>query len=316
MKCSVLMPVYNAVAHLAVAIESILGQNDPNFEFLIVDDCSTDGSANVIRRYAASDARIRPIFHRTNAGVAATLDEGLAEARSGLVVRMDSDDVALPERIGRQVEFLRERPEVAVAGSFVYHMGRRPADDRLVRLPVEHDEIVRTLDSENCIYHPSVILRRDAVLALGGYRLEFRHSEDYDLWLRTAKVHRLANIPEPLLRYRFSVSGQSLGDRWHQARYAQMATIANRHPEWGLDRVRLEAGTELERIGKGWFLEDVARGTMRELIGLRLYGDALRILGSYSRQLEPRRAIRLIREFRVELMRGGFRGAGKAGPAS
>jgi glycosyltransferase involved in cell wall biosynthesis len=305
------MPVYNAGAVLPMAIESILGQDEPDFEFLIFDDGSTDDSAGVIRRYAASDARIRPIFHGRNAGVPATLNEGLAAARSDLVVKMDQDDAALPKRIGTQVKFLRERPEVAVAGSFVYHMGRRPADDRLVRLPVEHEEIARALDRENCIYHPSVIVRRDAILSLGGYRKEFRNSEDYDLWLRVAKVYRLANIPEPLLRYRLSVHGESLGRKWHQVRYARMALIASRHPEWSLDRVRGEAGVELERIGKSWFLEDVARGTIRELIGLRLYGDALRILWSYSRQLEPKRTIGLIREFRVELMRGGFRGAGK-----
>ncbi len=311
MRCSVLLPVYNGGEFLHVAIESVLKQDDPDFELLLIDDCSTDQSAQVIRRYAASDGRIRPIYHRQNAGLAATLNEGLREARGDLVVRMDQDDVALAKRIGTQVEFMHRRPDVAVAGSFVYHMGRRPADDRLVELPVEHEEIVRTLARENCIYHPSAILRRERILSLGGYRAEFRNSEDYDLWLRVAKVYRLANLPEPLLRYRFSVTGMTLGRKWQQALYTKMAVIANRHPERSLDQVRQEADAELESLGKGWFLEQVARGTIQELIRLRLFGDALRVLWTFSRQLDRKRVMPLIRDFGGALLRTWFRRAHK-----
>jgi glycosyltransferase involved in cell wall biosynthesis len=312
MRCSVLLPVYNGGAFLHLAIESILKQDDPDFEFLLIDDCSTDQSAKVIRHYAASDGRIRPVFHRENAGLASTLNEGLREARSDLIVRMDQDDVALAKRIGTQVEFMHGRSDIAVAGSFVYHMGRRPADDHLVQLPAEHEEIVRTLARENCIYHPSAILRREPILSLGGYRAEFRNSEDYDLWLRVAKVYKLANIPEPLLRYRFSVTGLTLGRKWQQALYTKMAAISSRHPEWSLDRVRQAAEGELESRGKGWFLEQVARGTMEELIRLRLLGDALRILWTYSRQLDRHRAIPLVNHFGRTLLRSWFRGAGEA----
>ena len=311
MRCSVLLPVYNGGEFLHVAIESVLKQDDPDFELLLIDDCSTDQSAQVIRRYAASDGRIRPIYHRQNAGLAATLNEGLREARGDLVVRMDQDDVALAKRIGTQVEFMHRRPDVAVAGSFVYHMGRRPADDRLVELPVEHEEIVRTLDRENCIYHPSVILRRERILSLGGYRAEFRNSEDYDLWLRVAKVYRLANLPEPLLRYRFSVTGMTLGRKWQQALYTKMAVIASRHPERSLDQVRQEADAEREAMGKGWFLEQVARGTIQELIRLRLFGDALSVLWTFSRQLDRKRVMPLVRDFGGTLLRTWFRGARK-----
>jgi glycosyltransferase involved in cell wall biosynthesis len=311
MRCSVLLPVYNGGAFLHLAIESILKQDDSDFEFLLIDDCSTDHSAEIIHHYAESDGRIRPIFHRENAGLAATLNEGLQEARSDLIVRMDQDDVALAKRIGTQVEFMHGRPDIAVAGSFVYHMGRRPTDDRLVRLPAEHEEIVRTLARENCIYHPSVIMRRERILSLGGYRAEFRNSEDYDLWLRVAKVYRLANIPEPLLRYRFSVTGMTLGRKWQQALYTKMAVISSRHPERSLDQVRQEAAAELESRGKGWFLEQVARGTIQELICLRLFGDALRTLWRFSRQVDRNRVMPLVRDFGGALLRTWFRGARK-----
>jgi glycosyltransferase involved in cell wall biosynthesis len=312
MRCSVLLPVYNGGAFLQLAIESILNQDERDFEFLLIDDCSTDQSAKIIRHYAESDGRIRPVFHRENAGLAATLNEGLREARSDLIVRMDQDDVALAKRIGTQVEFMSERPEIAVAGSFVYHMGLRPADDRLVQLPIKHEEIVRTLDRENCIYHPSVILRRERILSLGGYRAEFRNSEDYDLWLRVAKVYQLANIPEPLLRYRFSVSGMTLGRKWQQALYTHMAVISSRYPERSLDQVRQEAEGELESLGKEWFLEQVARGTIEELIRLRLFGDALRTLWTFSRQVDRNRVMPLVRDFGGTLLRTWFRGAGEA----
>ena len=186
-------------------IDSAAGR--PRLRILLIDDRSTDGSAEIIRHYAACDERIRPIFHRENAGLAATLNEGLKEARNDLIVRMDQDDVALAKRIGAQVEFMLERPEIAVAGSFVYHMGRRPADDHLVRVPAGHEELVRTLARENCIYHPSVIMRRQQILNPGGYRAEFHNSEDYDLWLRVAEVSRLANLPGALAALPF------LGDR-------------------------------------------------------------------------------------------------------
>ena len=312
MKCSVLLPVYNAGAALPAAIESILNQDEADFEFLIIDDCSTDDSANVIRRYAASDARIRPLFHDRNAGLPVTLNEGIAAARSGLVVRMDQDDVAMRNRIGAQVEFMQRHPEVAVAGSFVYHMGRRPADDCLVTVPTGHDEIVRTLERKNCIYHSSTILRRDAILGLGGYRVEFWNSEDYDLWLRAAKVHQLANIPEPLLRYRLSVKGMTFSRQWQQELYASMALLSSRDPGRSIDDIRREAEAQLKVLGEEWLLDRLARGSIEELIGLRLFEDAFRVLLTFSRRLGPRRAVPLVRQFGRAMLRANFRGGGKA----
>jgi glycosyltransferase involved in cell wall biosynthesis len=312
MKCSVLFPVYNGGAFLGPAIESILEQDFRDFEVLLIDDCSTDRSAEIIRRYASSDQRIRPVFHRENAGLSATLNEGLKEAHSDLIVRMDQDDVALPRRIGAQLDFMLARPDVAVAGSFVYHMGRRPSDDHLVRLPVEHEEISRTLERENCIYHPSVIMRRQQILDLGGYRAEFRNSEDYDLWLRAAKVHRLANIAEPLLRYRFSVTGMTLSRKWQQTLYMRMAMISGRDPARSLDQVRELAAAELEVLGKEAFLEQVARGTIQELIRLRLTGDALRVLWNFSWQLDRSRTVPLVRDFGSAALRTWLHPAGNA----
>jgi len=302
MKCTVLLPVYSGGGYLAAAIESILQQDEPDFEFLIIDDCSLDGSADVIRGYAATDQRIRAIFHERNSGLAATLNEGLANTRCELVARMDQDDEALPHRLSTQLRFMNARPDVAVAGAFVYHMGRTPAYDRLVKLPVEHPEIVAALSKENCIYHPSVMLRKSPILALGGYRPEYKNSEDYNLWLRTAKQHRLANIPVPLLRYRFSTDGMTLGRKWQQILFTRMALVSDRRPEWSLEEVQREAEAEVEKMGKDDFLETVARGTITELLRLDLRSDALRVLWIFSRQLGNGPAIRLVTSFGFEFL--------------
>src|SRR3989442_8482384 len=102
MKCTVLLPVFNGAGTLAQAIESILSQSEEDFEFLIIDDKSSDGSAEIIRTYMDRDARVQGIFHQTNQGLAATLNEGLERAGADLVVRMDQDDESLPERIRLQ----------------------------------------------------------------------------------------------------------------------------------------------------------------------------------------------------------------------
>ena len=293
MKCSVLLPVYNAGEPLREAIESILSQDEPDFEFLIIEDGSTDGSAAMIRSFAQTDARIRAIFHQRNAGLAATLNEGLHEARCDFVARMDQDDVALPNRLSTQIRFLRTRPQVAVAGSFVYHMGRTPQLDRLVRLPVEHEGIAGTLPRNNCLYHPSVMLRRDLILSLGGYRADFHNAEDYDLWLRTSRAYQLANIPIPLLRYRFSATGMTLGKKWQQAFYAKMAMVSHRCPEWSIEEVRKQAALDLERLDKSDFLFGVVRGTTEELRLLGQEEDARRTWWLFFHQLGFRQKLRL-----------------------
>jgi glycosyltransferase involved in cell wall biosynthesis len=297
MKCSVLLPVYNAGPPLRTAIESVLSQDEPDFEFLIIDDASSDESAHVTREYAARDGRIRAIFHEKNRGLSATLNEGLEKASSEFVVRMDQDDESLPSRIGLQTRFLRTRCRVVVAGTFVYHMGRRPKYDRMVTLPTDHEEIMHTLGRHNCIYHPSVILRKSKILALGGYRSEFKNAEDYDLWMRAGRVYELANIPLPLLRYRFSTTGMTLGKKWQQMFWIQMAVLSHKNPGRGYDELVKAVNEEIERMDKQWFLQQVALGTIQELTRLRLWRDALKVFLMFSRELGPRRNLEVASQF-------------------
>ena len=294
---SVLIPVYNAASTLGQAIRSILTQNFTDFELLIIDDGSTDGSPAVIKDYAEQDPRIRTVFHAQNQGLAATLNEGLRLAQGAFVARMDNDDEALRERLGVQTEFLHAHPDIAVVGSWVYHMGNsvggensetvglKQPRDHLVTLPTDHEAIEQALKQYNCLYHPSVMFRREAILAAGGYRAEFKNAEDYDLWLRISQQAQLANIAQPLLRYRFSLSGMTLGRKWQQLYYVYLAQVVNQSPDLPFTEAQVRAQAQLDATDKQHFLTQVAIGTVDELTLLQQWGDALKLIRKFRLEI-------------------------------
>lgn len=201
---SVVMSVYNAERFLAEAIESICAQTFDQFEFLILDDGSTDSTAAIVQAYAARDSRIRPIM-RENRGLVASLNQLLAEAKAPLVARMDGDDIARPDRFATQLAFLAEHPDHGVVGCWSEDMDEDggPYLSEMREHPVHNAEFQYNVRHGGpLLCHPSVIYRRDLVLAQGGYHAAFRHCEDFDLWLRLASVTRIANIPQRLIRYR------------------------------------------------------------------------------------------------------------------
>jgi glycosyltransferase involved in cell wall biosynthesis len=199
---SVLMPVHNAERYLAEAVESILGQTFSDFEFLIIDDGSTDRSPAMLDRYASGDPRIR-LTSRPNTGYAVALNELLGQARGELVARMDADDVALPERFARQVEYLRAHPKVVCVGSAVRFIDSAGRFLRERHPGMEHELIQeRALAGDCALNHPSVMMRRAAVEAVGGYHVEFVPAEDLDLWLRLGEIGRLTNLADVLMQYR------------------------------------------------------------------------------------------------------------------
>lgn len=203
---SVAMSVYNGESFLAEAIESVLTQSFRDFEFLVLDDGSRDGSAAIIRRYAAADPRIRPIM-RENRGLVASLNQLIAEARAPLIARMDDDDICLPDRFERQVNFLGENPDYGVVGTWSEDIDSegRPIFVTGKDHPLTHEDVLQAIDSgRQALCHPSVMYRRDIVREVGGYHAAFHHCEDLDLWLRLAGRTRLGNIPERLVQYRRS----------------------------------------------------------------------------------------------------------------
>lgn len=205
-KISVAMSVYNNAPHLEAAIESILAQTEGDFEFLILNDGSTDGSGDIIDRFALRDRRVRPI-HQQNKGLVFSLNRLLREARSPLIARMDGDDISLPTRFEKQVEFLSEHPDHGVVGTWATCIDEAGAvRGNCGEKPLTHEQIVASLEQGPLLCHPSVIMRREVVIGAGGYRAAYRHCEDYDLWLRLSGRTRLGNLAERLILYRHSDS--------------------------------------------------------------------------------------------------------------
>jgi glycosyltransferase involved in cell wall biosynthesis len=200
---SVAMSVYNGESHLSLAIESILGQTFTDFEFLILNDGSKDGSRAIIDAYAASDPRIRAI-HRENRGLVVSLNQLVDEARAPLVARMDADDICLPERFAKQMAFLSANPDHGVIGTWTSDIDEygAPYSIKGADHPIDHQAFVAGIGNGPMLCHPSVIMRRDLVLSVGGYHAAFKHCEDFDLWLRLAGITKMCSLPERLVRYR------------------------------------------------------------------------------------------------------------------
>ncbi len=225
---SVALSVYNGAPYLAGAIESICAQTFADFEFLILDDGSTDASGAIARGYAARDSRIR-VIARENRGLVASLNQLLAEARAPWIARMDADDVCLPERFARQMEFLRAHPDHGVIGSDAWHFGAdgEPiADHSGLTRPLTHAAICANFEAGRTMLHNAVIYRRADVLKVGGYHTPFAHAEDYDLWLRLSQVTKLANLPEQLVGYRLYPGSVSNRHQIAQTRNAALAWLA------------------------------------------------------------------------------------------
>lgn len=195
---TVLMPVYNGEPYLRAAIDSILNQSFTDFEFLIINDGSTDQSLKTIK--SCKDRRIRLVNQRSNQGLIATLNRGFAVAKGRLIARMDCDDISMPERLSKQVAFMEEHPEVGVCGSWIeYFMGK----ELVMNFPVSHEEIVQAMPYFNPMAHPTLVIRREVLQTQSVlFDAAYPHVEDYELWTRLAQVTRFANLPEVLLKYR------------------------------------------------------------------------------------------------------------------
>jgi glycosyltransferase involved in cell wall biosynthesis len=199
-RVSVVMGVHNGERFLAEAIDSILHQTFADFEFIIIDDGSTDHTDDILAR--SSDRRLR-IFRQSNVGLTRSLNRGLGLARGEYLARMDADDVAHPGRFEAQVGFLETHPNVVAVGT-----GYRQADltrghARDVVPPLDNASIRRAMIAGNPLCHPSVMMRKAALDAVGGYDESFRYSQDYELWSRLAQVGQLANLPDILLTRRY-----------------------------------------------------------------------------------------------------------------
>ncbi len=206
---SVVMCVYNGARFLAQAINSIRAQTFRSFEFVIVDDGSTDDTPRILAEHAASDGRIR-VLPQENQGLIAALNRGIACAQAELIARMDADDVAKPYRFEMQLDFLSGRPWIALLGGAVEIIDAGGRVLNTIRVPLDPDHVRREMLEYRCaLAHPTVIFRRRAFERAGGFRKAYRHAEDYDLWLRMTERCQAANLDDVLLGYRWHPKGVS-----------------------------------------------------------------------------------------------------------
>ena len=211
---SVLMPVYNTSPYLRDAITSVLGQTFGDFELIVVDDGSTDGSREIAEELTRDESRLR-VFERSRLGVARVLNEGLQLCRSPLIARMDSDDIALPQRFEWQLAYLSERSDCVIVGGQADMIDEDGDPFGWLNTPLDHDDIVAGLEKgEGAIVHSTAVYRAAAVRDVGGYRAD-RLAEDVDLFIRLAGEGRVANLSRQLLHYR--KREDSVTSRWDDA---------------------------------------------------------------------------------------------------
>ncbi|GIQ58567.1 glycosyl transferase [Flavobacterium collinsii] len=196
-KITVLMPVYNCEPFIKEAIDSILNQTFSNFEFIIIDDASTDSTVSIIKTY--NDPRIKLIIKPDNLGLTNSLNYGLSIAKGEYIARMDGDDISLPERFAKQVVFLDKNPETVLIGAYFKIIGK----DKIITVPEYHEDIKLAMLKDCCIGHPTVMMRKSCLDKFSlRYDEKKEPAEDYDLWTRFLNVGKLYNLQEVLLNYR------------------------------------------------------------------------------------------------------------------
>jgi hypothetical protein len=229
---SILMSVFNGGPYLEPAISGLLGQTLRDFELVVLDNGSTDGSSGVLRSF--NDPRLRLISVEKTIPRTAALNVGLRETRGELVAVQDADDTSLPDRLEKQAAFMEAHPEVALVGSWVEFISENGGNVGFFEPPTTHEAMLDTSRSSNPIAHSSVMFRRSAVVALGGYPKEYVYAQDFALWVRLMRFHKAANLPIPLVKFRIHSGQMSSAPELRLIRTRELVQVlmeAASHPE-------------------------------------------------------------------------------------
>ena len=244
-KVTVLMPVYNGEKYLHEAIKSILNQTFMDFEFIIIHDPSTDRTAEILQSY--HDPRIKIINNEKNIGLTRSLNKGLKIARGEYIARMDADDVSIPERLEKEVNFLNQNRNIGLVGTYYLLINENGNVLHAVRPLTDDRELKEKLFIENQFGHGSVMFRRECIEKVGFYREEIEPAEDHDLWLRIAEFFEVANIPEFLYKWRLNFNSVSVARKKQQEKYALLAIeLAKERKQFGKDRLQTRSRQEID----------------------------------------------------------------------
>jgi len=263
---SVLMPVHNGARFVVEALESILRQTFGNFEFIIVDDGSTDTTPSILRDYAERDRRIVSLRNPENIGIARTLNRGLQVARGKFVARQDADDISLPERLRSQLDVFVNNPRLGFLGSAVQAMDEKGGRGDTIPVPASNTLIRWQMLFRNVFKHSTIMLRRSLLEENGlRYNEDFLFAQDYELWSRMLCAGEGANIAEPLVLFRQHGGQISESHRELQDEYANRVSMAN------MNRLGMAIGEHQVRTLREW-LVDLPNNLPPERLGLcRMY---------------------------------------------
>lgn len=260
------MPAYNAEKYIGEAINSVLKQTFTNFELLIINDGSTDGTQQIIESF--TDARVR-IINQTNQGVAAALNIGLLNAKADLIARFDADDICYPLRLERQYKFLTEHKDYVLVGSDAEYLDK---NGEFVFTSIHlgySDENIRNLPYTVCpFYHPTVAYRKSTIIAAGMYDLNAHSFEDHLLWRKILQLGKVHNIKECLVKYRYNPESVTIDEKWRTKRFREIKYGALQK-----GKISEQDGAELLTILKKQNTVKIKEGAYYLLLGKKYLWD-------------------------------------------
>jgi glycosyltransferase involved in cell wall biosynthesis len=273
---SIVMSVYNGDRYLKEAVESILNQTFSDFEFIIVDDASTDKTWEILRSYAGIDSRIVLLRNQENSGISRSLNRGLVATKGLYIARQDADDISMPERIEVQVSFLRDNREVGIIGSAYCILNPQGECKAIFKQPSTDSEIRWQILFHNPFCHSSVMFRRELLKGLHMYyRDDLKYSQDYELWTRLLMLTKGANLQSPLVAFRIHEKSSSVIHR------SEQHNIATRISSEMIKRIAPEISisfSEVERL-REWYYQLPERWGMDDFRLAILY---LKIMNAFK----------------------------------
>lgn len=213
------MPVHNGAQHLKQAIESVLNQTFSDFEFIVIDDGSTDNSLEIIDSFAKKDSRIKLVKNKKKLGLQKSLNIGIKIARGDFIARIDHDDIWCDrDKLQKQVDFLGQNSSYALTGTAAIFINESGREIGRAEYQSADEDIRKRILLANQFAHPSVLIRKKTLEEMGAYSedKEYQHVEDYELWLRLGKKYKLANLHDYCLKYRINPKGISLKNQFRQ----------------------------------------------------------------------------------------------------
>lgn len=242
-KISVVMASHNGERFIKEAIDSILAQTFSDFEFLIIDDGSTDLTPVILDDYAQKDQRVKVITNSQCLGLTKSLNIALKQAKGEFIARMDDDDISFKNRLEKQLNFARKNPNVVLLGSFAFLIDEKGEIIGEKKLAVTSEKIKKRLLFNNQIIHSLWFAKKDILIKEGLYNEKFKKAQDYEFVLRLATKYKIANLPENLLKYRVlktSLSWQNKEQQKFAIKARWMAITKYGYPKiWGLLQIVL-----------------------------------------------------------------------------